>query len=72
MNESTLPYRKATFDAAMKGLTAWQTALILNLLRPGIDYRGIKKTALREEYINGDLSHCNGSDLRDAKSKARL
>lgn len=64
-------YRKATFSAATKGLTAWQTAKAVNLLRPGLDWRGCTKTYIRDQFISGDLSHFTGQDLRNAVTRSR-
>lgn len=61
-------YRRATFRAATTGLRAYTIAIRLRdaKVRPGIDFRGCTKREIESDYIDGMLSHLNGSDLRKA------
>lgn len=62
-------YRRGTFQAATKGLSNWRIALALNLLNPGLDWRGSSKGDMLKAWIGQgafDLSEHTGSDLRGA------
>lgn len=63
-------YRAATFRAATKGLSVWRVAKALNLLRHGRDWRGSTKGDMSAAFVNGDLSHLTGQQLRAAIAKA--
>lgn len=58
--------RRATFRAATRGLHSYRLAKALNKLRPGYDWRGCGKNAMRDEFSSGLLAEVSGQKLRAA------
>jgi hypothetical protein len=59
--------RFADFLACTSRLTPWSIAKALNTLSPGVDYRGMSKLALADEYVRGEhLRAISGQRLREA------
>ena len=57
--------RFATFQAAAKGLTAYQCAVVLLRIRRLIDYRGCTKQELAEAFVeDGIFEDVTGDQLR--------
>jgi hypothetical protein len=62
-------WRYANFTSAVKGLSNWQIAKCFNVLDSGSDYRGMNKTTMAQHFIDGDMSHVTGEQLRDSVRK---
>lgn len=61
--------RAVTMKAAAGGLTAYQLAKACNRMRPGVDFRGLTKRKLYDEFAKGMLRGYTGQQLRDAIKK---
>ena len=59
----TKPRRKDDFMAACKGYTAYQTAVALSDLTPGVDWRRCSKGFMADEWVRGASYVSSRTDL---------